>query len=93
MTFTELGNTPTRVVQSQQMTIGEVDVSKITFDPKSRDDIPKRLRGLQHIYMQPDLRTSVFDLPIQRICPTVDKANGRPGMTLWSILVCGGFRS
>ena len=81
-----------RVVQSQQMTIGEVDVSKITFDPKSRDDIPKLLRGLQHLYMQTDLRAAVFDLLNQRISPSVDKTNGRPGMTLWSILVCGVIR-
>lgn len=81
-----------RVVQSQQMIIGEVDVSKITFDPKSRDDIPKILRGLQHLYMQTDLRTSVFELLNQRISPAVDKSNGRPGMTLWSIFVCGVIR-
>ena len=81
-----------RVVQSQQVTIGEVDVSKITFDPKSRDDIPKLLRGLQHLYMQTDLRAAVFDLLNQRISPSVDKTNGRPGMTLWSILVCGVIR-
>ena len=81
-----------RVVQSQQMTIGEVDVSKIVFDPKSRDDIPKLLRGLQHLYMQTDLRDSVFELLKQRIAPTVDKTNGRPGMTLWSIFVCAVIR-
>ena len=34
-----------RVVQNNQMTIGEVDVSQIKFDTKSRDDIPKILRG------------------------------------------------
>ena len=81
-----------RVVQSQQMTIGEVDVSKITFDPKSRDDIPKLLRGLQHLCMQTDLRAAVFDLLNQRISPSVGKTNDRPGMTLWSILVCGVIR-
>ena len=32
-----------RVVQNEQMTIGEVDVSKMSFDYKSRDDIPKIL--------------------------------------------------
>jgi hypothetical protein len=39
-----------RVAQNEQMTIGEVDISNIRFDPKSRDDIPKILRGLQFIY-------------------------------------------
>ncbi len=81
-----------RVVQNEQMTIGEVDVSKIVFDPKSRDDIPKLLRGLQHLYMEPALRASVFELLNQRIAPNFNKANGRPGMTLWSIFVCGIIR-
>ena len=39
-----------RVVQNVQMQIGEVDVSKVKFDLKSRDDISKILRGLQHLY-------------------------------------------
>jgi hypothetical protein len=34
----------------------------------------------------------VFDLLSQRIAPHVDKGNGRPGMTLWAILVCGVLR-
>ena len=72
---------PMRVVQSQQMSIGEVDVSRITFDAKSRDDIPKILKGLQYLYMQGELRTSVFDLLNRQIAPAVNKANGRPGMT------------
>ena len=42
-----------RVVQNIQMQIGEVDVSKAKFDLKSRDDIPKILRGLQHLYVIP----------------------------------------
>ena len=74
------------------MTIGEVDVSRITFDARSRDDIPKILKGLQYLYMQSELRTSVFDLLNRQIAPAVNKANGRPGMTLWSIFVCGVIR-
>ena len=81
-----------RVVQTEQMTIGEVDVSKITFDPKSRDDIPKILRGLQYVYMDTVLRASVFELLKSQIAPTVDKSTGRPGMTLWTIFVCGVIR-
>ena len=81
-----------RVVQNQQMTIGEVDVSKIIFDARSRDDIPKILRGLQHLYTDTSLRTAVFELLAKQIAPLADKSNGRPGMTLWSILVCGVIR-
>jgi len=32
------------------MKFGEVDIGKIKFDPRSRDEIPKLLRGLQEIY-------------------------------------------
>ena len=81
-----------RVVQSNQMTIGEVDVSQIKFDPKSRDDIPKILRGLQQLYMDTSLRSAIFALLESQIAPKVNKHNGRPGMTLWNILVCGVIR-
>ncbi len=81
-----------RVVQNNQMTIGEVDVSQIKFDPKSRDDIPKILRGLQQLYMDASLRSAIFELLERQIAPKVDKRNGRPGMTLWNILVCGVLR-
>jgi hypothetical protein len=74
------------------MQIGEVDVSKVRFDLKSRDDIPKILRGLQHLYVNVPLRTELFALLEAQIAPKVDKHNGRPGMTLWSIFVCGVVR-
>ena len=81
-----------RVVQNIQMQIGEVDVSKVKFDLKSRDDIPKILRGLQHLYVIPTIRTKLFALLEENIAPLVDKHNGRPGMTLWRIFVCGTVR-
>lgn len=81
-----------RVVQNPQMQIGEVDISKIKFDPKSRDDLPRILRGLQYVYMNLALREQIFQLLEAKISPKVDKRNGRPGMTLWKILVCGVVR-
>jgi hypothetical protein len=81
-----------RVVQNIQMQIGEVDVSKVKFDLKSRDDIPKVLRGLQHLYTTLPLRNRLFALLEEHIAPKVDKRNGRPGMTLWRIFVCGVVR-
>ena len=83
---------PMRVTQNVQMTIGEVDISKMRFDLKSRDDIPKILRGLQFIYTDLALRASIFALLNVNISPKVSKTNGRPGMSLWSILVCGVIR-
>lgn len=81
-----------RVVQNAQMQIGEVDIAKIKFDPKSRDDIPKILKGLQHLYGNHPLRTQLFQLLETEIAPKVNKHNGRPGMEMWKILVCGVVR-
>ena len=81
-----------RVVQNAQMQIGEVDMSHIRFDPKSRDDIPRILRGLQHLWMDRALRKEIVRVLEEGISPQVDKRNGRPGMTLWRILVCGVLR-
>ena len=81
-----------RVVQNEQMTIGEVDIARIRFNDKSRDDIPKILKGLQFVYTHVALRTAIFQLLERQIAPRVSKTNGRPGMTLWTILVCGVIR-
>ena len=43
-----------------QMQLGEIDISAITFDAKSRDDIPRLLRALQHIWTNLELRNRVF---------------------------------
>src|SRR5690606_34919794 len=61
-------------------------------DLRSRDDIPKVLRGLQYLYLDEALRQKVFALLESEIAPKVAKRTGRPGMTLWSILVCGVLR-
>lgn len=66
-----------RVVKAHQMTLGEVDISQIQFDLKSRDDIPRILRGLQHLYMNEPLRKTVFDLLEQEFQPNVSKQVGR----------------
>lgn len=81
-----------RVIQNQQMILGEVDIAQIKFDPRSRDDIPKVLRGLQHLYLNKALRQEIFTLLETEIAPQVNKHEGRPGMPLWNILVCGMLR-
>lgn len=73
-----------RVVQNPQMTIGEVDISQIKFDLKSRDDIPKILRGLQHLYMDIPLRTK----KLHRL-----KAAPSHGQQSKRILANGSFRA
>ena len=49
-----------RQVMKSQIEIGESTVASIEFDPKSRDDIPKILRGLQYIYITESVREPIF---------------------------------
>lgn len=51
-----------RPVQNPQVTFGEVHIADIRINPKSRDDIPAILLGLQYIYTLPDLRERVFGI-------------------------------
>lgn len=81
-----------RIVLNRQMQFGAVDISKITFDPKSRDDMPQVLRGLQYIYSHPDIREEVFKILEENIGPGKNKKNGRPGMELWKIFVLSVVR-
>lgn len=94
-----------RIVQTPQMSFGQVDISMIKLDPRSRDDIPAILVGLQHIYITPMLHDSVFDI-LQQVIPkkmsdstddqesskNVSSTLGRPGMEQWKILVLGVLR-
>lgn len=81
-----------RNVQSIELQAGKIGIAKIKFDPKSRDDIPQVLKGLQYIYIKNDIRKEVFNLLEQYIAPTISKHTGRPGMELWKILVMGVLR-
>jgi len=76
----------------QQLKIGEMDIGSIEFDPRSRDEIPKLLRGLQHIYCTPELNEKVFAILKDIVPEGTDSNNGRPGMELWKILVLGTIR-
>ena len=81
-----------REVFDSQMKLEQFNIAEITFDLKSRDEIPKLLMGLQHIYCTPELRSAVFEI-LQEMVPRGKNANtGRPGMLLWKILVLGTLR-
>jgi IS5 family transposase len=85
-----------RQVINPQLQFGEQDIAAIVLDPKSRDDIPQLLRGLQHIYTTPELRARVFAI-LEEVVPMgrngkADTDTGRPGMEQWKILVLGVLR-
>ncbi len=74
------------------MKLGEIAISEIKINLRSRDDIPPLLLGLQHIYTNSDLREAVFGILEENILADIDSQNGRPGMDLWTILVLGVLR-
>jgi IS5 family transposase len=85
-----------RQVISPQLRLGELDIAAIELNPKSRDDIPQLLRGLQYIYVTPAVRERVFTI-LEEIVPDgvagqADTGTGRPGMDQWKILVLGALR-
>ena len=87
-----------RTVIDPQMAFGQVGIADIVFDPKSRDDIPQLLRGLQHLYTDPELRKRVFAI-LEELLPEragaegkASPKTGRPGMAQWTILVLGVLR-
>ena len=81
-----------RQVQHMQIKLGEVAVSQIQLDTRSRDEIPKLLMGLRHIYCTPEIRRQVFAILEEIISKKTSKKNGRLGMDLWNILVLGTIR-
>ena len=72
-----------RQVLHPQMKIGEVDISEIIFKTKSRDEVVKVLKGLQHLYLNNEVRDKLFDY-LERIIPKgTNKHTGRPEPEVW----------
>ncbi len=80
-----------RKVINLQMEFWKKDIANIEFDLRSRDEIPKLLMGLQHIYRTAPIRDKVFEV-LKQIVPKKNHETGRPGMDLWKILVLGTLR-
>jgi hypothetical protein len=86
-----------RQIIKPPLALGVVDIAAIQLDPLSRDDIPRLLRGLQSIYLNPKVREEVFTI-LREVVPRdaegqpVSVDTGRPGMSQWQILVLGVWR-
>ena len=76
-----------RNLRNPQLERGEVRIEDIELDIKCRDDVPALLSGLQYLYSQEAFRDRLFALMDEYILPGVNRKVGRPGMSMWSILV------
>ena len=76
-----------RIVDPPQFQIGVTPIGQIQFDPKDRDDIPRVLQALQHLYIDDSCRRQIFLLLQQAFGERTNLKVGRPGMQLWRVLV------
>ncbi|MDA3788027.1 MAG: ISNCY family transposase [Desulfobacula sp.] len=81
-----------RKIIEPQLELGQVPISEIKINLKSRDEIPKILIGLQALFCNHESRTKIFQLLEKLLPPNVNRKNGRKGMYLWRILVLGMIR-
>ena len=75
----------------QQTKIGVELISEVDLNMRSRDQLPQLLAGLQYIFVTPEINNSVFNLLESKIY-SKNNHTGRPGLSLWEILVLGALR-
>ncbi len=81
-----------RIPHRKQQYLGCPPVTQVVLNPNCRDRMVPILRALQHLYSRPQLRQQALDLIAQDVLGDADPDQGRPGMTLWQILVLASVR-
>ena len=74
-----------------QYELGAIAIESLQIPSRSRDELPPVLRALQYIYTTPELNQKIFELLETKVI-SGKKQTGRPGMTLWEILVMAVIR-
>ena len=75
----------------QQIPLGVISIPEVQLPENSRDELPPVLKALQYVYTQPEINGSVFNL-LENSVFSGNNHTGRPGMSLWEILVLGVVR-
>jgi hypothetical protein len=75
-----------------QPELGIIPIEKIHIPTKGRDQLAPILLALQAIHGTPEILEQIFALLEAKILPGKSKDKGRPGLTLWQILVLGIVR-
>ena len=81
-----------RAIFEPQFELGHTPIEEISFDARSRDDIPAVLRGLQDIFTHQKTRERVFAILREQMGSKVDLRRGRPGLCLWRIFALGALQ-
>lgn len=75
-----------------QSNLDILPIEKIIIPIASRDQLAPILRGLQQIHSDPEVMDQIYTILEAEIQPSISKEKGRPGLTLWQILVLGIIR-
>jgi hypothetical protein len=67
-------------------------ITKVKLNQKCRDEIIPILRGLQHVYGQPQLRDEILHLVAQDVNEHSRHDRGREGLDYWHITVLAAVR-
>ena len=51
-----------RVAENKVLVLGQVDIDDVELDPRSRDDIPAVLLGIQSLHLDADLLAKILNL-------------------------------
>ena len=74
-----------------QYELGATPIEQVKIPTKSRDELPAVLRALQYIYTRAELNQRVFEILEAKVM-SGEQQTGRPGMSLWQILVLASVR-
>ena len=81
-----------RKAYSNQLRFDCLPIEQVTLNLECRDEIVPVLAGLQHLFMQPELRDCVVRLIAADVNETTRDDVGRGGLDYWQILVLGVVR-
>jgi hypothetical protein len=81
-----------RISHQDQLQLDATPISQITLDIECRDPMIPILRGLQHLYSQPQVREQALQLVADDVLQDVDPDQGREGLTLWQVFVLAAVR-
>ena len=65
-------------VENSQMEFGEIAIGEIHTQAKSRDDLPAMRKGIQYIYVSPQIRRRIFALLTEKVRSGINLKMGDP---------------
>ena len=81
-----------RISHHDQLQLDATPITEIMLDVQCRDPLIPILRGLQHLYSQPQIREQALQLVADDVLGDADPNQGRQCLTLWQIFVLSATR-